>query len=86
MKVWSVGTSTGLLEAAPDVELVDHDTPVQCTAIDGACRHVAAGAEDGSVILWTISAAAGVPGGRAAASGAPSHSVVFHRQVSPAGK
>ena len=86
VKLWSVNASTGLLEGAPDVELFDHDTPVQCIAVDSTCRYVVAGAEDGNVIVWGISATSSIPSGKSSAAGAPSHVILFKRQVAPSAR
>lgn len=38
----------------PEAEFFDHDTPIQCVALDNSCRFVAAGAEDGRICVWSI--------------------------------
>ena len=71
MKVWQVVSSTGLLSTVPEAEFFDHDTPIQCVAIDDSGKYVAAGAEDGRLCVWSTG-----NGG----------SLVFQRQISVTGK
>lgn len=54
VKVWGVSPSTGLLSSVPEAEFFDHDTPIQCVAVDATGRLVAAGAEDGRVCVWSV--------------------------------
>ena len=54
VKIWQAVPSTGLLSSVPEVEFFDHDTPIQCVAIDDSCQYVAAGAEDGRVCVWSV--------------------------------
>lgn len=71
VKVWKLAQSTGLLSSVPEVEFFDHDTPVQCVAMDDAGQLVAAGAEDGRLCIWAVG-----NGGL----------LVTQRQISAAGK
>ena len=42
------------VSSTPTYEFYDHDTPIQSVAIDSRAEFVAAGAHDGSVVVWMV--------------------------------
>ena len=51
MKLWSLG-SVASGEETPLLELYDHEAPVCCVALNGSATLLAAGAEDGRLLVW----------------------------------
>jgi WD40 repeat protein len=43
-----------MLSAAPTAEFTDHEYPIQCVSIDSNGEIGAAGAEDGSLVVWDL--------------------------------
>lgn len=53
MKLWEIKSAVGVLSAQPQAEFFDHDRSVVCVALEPLeGRFAAAGAEDGTVIIW----------------------------------
>jgi WD40 repeat protein len=52
VKVWKISDDGGELEGV--LELYEHETPVISVAINDSNTYVAAGAEDGSLVVWSI--------------------------------
>jgi WD40 repeat protein len=51
VKLWSLG-SVASGEETPLLELYDHEAPVCCVALNGSATLLAAGAEDGRLLVW----------------------------------
>jgi WD40 repeat protein len=54
VKLWPVRLSDATVHLPPVIELYDHEAPISCVAIDDDATLVAAGAEDGTVVIWNI--------------------------------
>lgn len=52
MKLWRVNRDGSEREAY--LELFEHETSVVSVAVNDGCSYVAAGAEDGSLVVWAI--------------------------------
>lgn len=57
MKLWPTRVSDGTVHLPACLEMFDHEAPVSCVSIDDEAGLVAAGAEDGTVVVWTINPA-----------------------------
>jgi WD40 repeat protein len=54
VKLWELKGPNGTLNSKPTAEFYDHENSVQAVAIDSHAEFAAAGADDGTVLIWNI--------------------------------
>lgn len=56
VKIWKVSADGTAHDSV--LELFEHESPVVSVAINEACTYIAAGAEDGNLVVWAVDLAA----------------------------
>ena len=54
VKLWELKNTTTAISSKPIAQFYDHENSVQAVALDGYGEYAAAGADDGTVLIWKI--------------------------------